>query len=326
MGGAYSAPQLLGTPAYVPTSYSSEETKLPIAIGGAAPMGGSGVFDPTGTTKLSPGGGGMDVMGSLKANADFGTKFMKSPMSYSSEETKEPLPLSEPKGQQLHVSDSGKGFYSSEPQPMTASLSGPAPQYSSGNSEKSKDAPMSLKSAMSMRKPSADEASRWADAELAKTHAQTAALQPRMSDEEAAKLSAEVDQHMAKMRAGLASGPSVSGDYGFSTSDERAKKVLSSEAPMAAANRSQEGYAYAYKPEFAQAEGQKPGEANVGPIAQNMAANPVARTAVKQSDDGLLQLDLSKLSKLHSAGIASLQDQVDALHEALAKKLGGRRG
>lgn len=95
---------------------------------------------------------------------------------------------------------------------------------------------------------------------------------------------------------------------------------------MAAANRSQEGYAYAYKPEFAQAEGQKPGEANVGPIAQNMAANPVARTAVKQSDDGLLQLDLSKLSKLHSAGIASLQDQVDALHEALAKKLGGRRG
>lgn len=106
-----------------------------------------------------------------------------------------------------------------------------------------------------------------------------------------------------------------------SVSDARAKQVLKAEAPMASANRSQEGFAYAYKPEFAAKEGQQPGEKNVGPIAQNMAANPVASTVVKEAPNGLLQLDIAKLAKLNSAGVASLQDQVDALHEALARKL-----
>jgi hypothetical protein len=84
--------------------------------------------------------------------------------------------------------------------------------------------------------------------------------------------------------------------------------------PMADANRSQEGSLYTYKPGFAEASGQAPGEPNVGPMAQTMASDPIAGTAVKTDPStGLLVLDNDKLQKVQSAGIASLQRQVDAL-------------
>jgi hypothetical protein len=85
--------------------------------------------------------------------------------------------------------------------------------------------------------------------------------------------------------------------------------------PMADANRAQAGSIYTYRPGFDAASGQAPGEANVGPMAQTMAADPLASTAVKSDPStGLLMLDRDKLSKLQSAGIASLQRQVDQLH------------
>ena len=90
---------------------------------------------------------------------------------------------------------------------------------------------------------------------------------------------------------------------------------------MAEANRSQAGSSYAYKPEFTPPD-QVPGERNVGPMAQNLAADPIARTAVKKDpENGMLMLDVTKLAKLHSAGIASLQDQVDSLGSAVARAL-----
>lgn len=51
-------------------------------MGGPAPASPAG-FDAfggnaTGTTALGP-GGGMDVMGSIKKNSDFGTQFVRSP-------------------------------------------------------------------------------------------------------------------------------------------------------------------------------------------------------------------------------------------------------
>ncbi len=94
------------------------------------------------------------------------------------------------------------------------------------------------------------------------------------------------------------------------------------EDPLASANRAQAGSAYTYKPEFAAASGQAPGEMNVGPMAQNMAADPVAGTAVKQDPQtGLLVLDDQKLQKVQSAGIGSLQAQVDAIKNRI-KRLG----
>jgi hypothetical protein len=90
--------------------------------------------------------------------------------------------------------------------------------------------------------------------------------------------------------------------------------------PVADANRAQEGSAYSYKPAFAAQAGQAPGETNIGPMAQTMATDPVASTAVKQDPaSGMLMLDKDKLMKLQSAGIGSLQRQVDQLGAMLRR-------
>lgn len=93
-------------------------------------------------------------------------------------------------------------------------------------------------------------------------------------------------------------------------SDAEAKKLGEQADAMAEANRSMAASAYSYKPGF-ESPGQAPGEVNVGPMAQNMAANPVARTAIVQRPDGLLAVDKEKALKLTMGGLASLQDQVD---------------
>jgi len=96
------------------------------------------------------------------------------------------------------------------------------------------------------------------------------------------------------------------------TSDARAKRVLKEEEPMREANRAMAPSAYQYKPEYTPP-GQKPGETNVGPIAQNMKADPVASTAIVTLPDGMLAIDKEKGLKLAMGSLASLQKQVDAL-------------
>jgi hypothetical protein len=103
-------------------------------------------------------------------------------------------------------------------------------------------------------------------------------------------------------------------------SDERAKKVLSKEAPFAESNRSLRAQPYAYKDEFRPPE-QAPGEVNVGPMAQTMAEDPVARTAIKEEPGSdLLTIDRDKGLKVVMGGLASLQNQVDALASARSTK------
>lgn len=110
--------------------------------------------------------------------------------------------------------------------------------------------------------------------------------------------------------------------YEGSVSDERAKHVIGHEQSMAEANRAQEGYAYKYKPGLTPPD-QRPGETNVGPMAQEMAADPVSRTAVKKDPGtGLLTLDRDKMLKLHGAGLASVQKQLDELYRVLGRKEG----
>lgn len=94
---------------------------------------------------------------------------------------------------------------------------------------------------------------------------------------------------------------------------------------MANANRSQEASAYAYKPEFTPPE-QEPGEPNVGPMAQNLAKDPIASTAVKRDPNGLMMLDTNKLLKLHSGGIANLQKENDDLRAQLSTLASRMRG
>jgi hypothetical protein len=81
---------------------------------------------------------------------------------------------------------------------------------------------------------------------------------------------------------------------------------------MAGAMRSMEPAPYAYKPEYAQASGQAPGEVNVGPMANKMAKDPVARTAItRDPETGLLAIDKDKGLKVVMGSLASLQDQMD---------------
>jgi hypothetical protein len=104
-------------------------------------------------------------------------------------------------------------------------------------------------------------------------------------------------------------------------SDKRAKFGAHREGPLASANRSMAASEYEYKPGFAEAEGQKLGEKNVGPMAQNLERDPIAKTAiVKDPKTGLLGVSIPKSLKLVMGGLASLQGEVDDMKKAKKKR------
>jgi hypothetical protein len=97
-------------------------------------------------------------------------------------------------------------------------------------------------------------------------------------------------------------------------SDDRSKNVSGKDAAMAGAARSMEPSAYTYKPEFAAKAGQSPEELNVGPMANKMAKDPVAGTAIERDDEtGMLTIDRDKGLKVVMGSLASLQHQIDAI-------------
>jgi hypothetical protein len=109
------------------------------------------------------------------------------------------------------------------------------------------------------------------------------------------------------------------------TSDERAKQGTHREGDMGhALAQGFEPFEYEYKPDFAGAEHQEVGEKNVGPMAQNMAKNPVTGSAVKQDPSGLLVLDIPKVTKVNSAGIGYLAARQQRMEQELARMKGGR--
>jgi hypothetical protein len=133
-----------------------------------------------------------------------------------------------------------------------------------------------------------------------KTRAKGKAAARKMTDDEMMR---EADRMMGGMKSDhekrMAQGPAVK----FDTMPDR---------DMADAMRSMEPSPYAYKPDFAQASGQAPGEVNVGPMANKMAKDPVARTAItRDPETGLLAIDKDKGLKVVMGSLASLQDQVD---------------
>lgn len=107
------------------------------------------------------------------------------------------------------------------------------------------------------------------------------------------------------------------------TSDERAKVVEKSQEPMANALRAMEPSAYRYKPQYTPPD-QKEGEINVGPMANDMARDPVARVAIERGPDGLLMIDRDKALKLTMGGLSSLQNQLDDVRRFIDEKTGRR--
>ncbi len=98
------------------------------------------------------------------------------------------------------------------------------------------------------------------------------------------------------------------------SSDEKTKKDVRFGGPMASAMRSMEPKVYEYKAEFAADEGQRPGDKNVGPMAQAMDKDPVASTViVHDPDTGLMGIDKAKGLKLALGSLADLQRQLDDL-------------
>lgn len=91
---------------------------------------------------------------------------------------------------------------------------------------------------------------------------------------------------------------------------------------MSSANRSMAGAMYKYKDEYTPAE-QAPGEANVGPMADAMAKDPIASTAVREGPDGKKYLDMTKSLKLVMSGVADLQRKYDALAGVEKRASGG---
>jgi hypothetical protein len=112
-------------------------------------------------------------------------------------------------------------------------------------------------------------------------------------------------------------------DSRLTTSDPKAKTGAETsdrfgEVPdqaMAGAMRAMEASPYSYKDEFRPDE-QAPGEVNVGPMANKMAEDPVARTAiVRDPETKLLAIDKDKGLKVVMGSLASLQDQIDDMND-----------
>ncbi len=200
---------------------------------------------------------------------------------------------------------------SASSRPDGASLSGPAPRYSHASESRPAE-------------PAAPKTRKYTDAEL-----------QRMGNE---MLGTQRAQHESQLGAGPSSHDSHDGPkwlHDYMASDERTKRQVGHLGPevdhhdMADAALSMRAVPYAYKPEFAGREGQRPGEVNIGPVAQEMQKSPVAATAVKQdSPDGIRAIDIPKFTKV-LGGIAA--DQQEQLNEQkrqisiMARRLGGRR-
>ena len=158
-----------------------------------------------------------------------------------------------------------------------------------------------------VKKMSDDDLSKWADSLLAekRTEHEREMAQPAAVNRSSSGLMGRANKELEGIRAEDA---------------RRASQPAAVRDPMADANRAMVPSSYSYKPGF-ESPGQAPGETNVGPMAQNMAADPIARNAVVQDPEtGLLALDKEKSLKLVMGSAASLQEQNDA-QEARIREL-----
>jgi hypothetical protein len=151
----------------------------------------------------------------------------------------------------------------------------------------------------------------------------------------------QADREIAGMQANLRKGPAVARYEGevdeaapgwlsdYMRTQENGEKSLEKrfgtipEQNMADAARSMEPFPYRYKAQYAPPD-QAPGEVNIGPMANQMARDPVASTAiVRDPGTGKLAIDQGKGLKLVMGSLGAMQQQIDALR---ARSAARRRG
>lgn len=273
------------------------------AVGGvlaAGLLGGGGDKSPPGGndgSNRNSGTGGYDSSGAPVASSGGGFD-PNDPNNGSDERMKQsvvPLYEDPTSGVERHWD---RDVSTAQPAPMGARLSGRAPRYSIGEAA-------SRRQAMSESAVPKAKARKYSDDEL-----------KRLGEEMIASQSSKGDAMIAR-------GPAVSDKpssgwldryMASSTSSPVSRDLAQGLAP----------FSYEYKPGFREQERQEPGERNVGPMAQNMAANPVTRTAVKEGDNGMLYIDQPKAGKLALAGIGHLAAEQQRMKAEMARMRGGR--
>jgi|GEM_PF-2759751 len=276
---------------------SDEESKVPV-LGGSAPMSPS---------SYAMKGGGIDVMGTFRAQNEAIDNMRRNPGGpagaagssaggmLSDEQAKAPTGVM---GYEdgARIGPDGMGYVEkADPPSIVPSKFVAMQRDSEREGARPGDGGSLAKAAMASVKPKAPamDLDKWADAELAKYRAENARLD------------------RGEYLGALASAAEQSRGGG-----------------MAEAAKAMASVPYAYKPGL-QPPGQEPGEVNVGPIAQNMAQNPITATAVKRDPaTGLLMLDQGKMTKVLGGVAASQQAEIDQLKASLAaiaakRKAGG---
>ncbi len=144
-----------------------------------------------------------------------------------------------------------------------------------------------------------------APAEKPKASFAAAHAQRKMTPDELKRLGEQMlGTQQAQHKASLDEGPSVKPD------------------PMGEALAHMQPYEYEYKPQHAGDEGQQPGEKNVGPMAQDMAKNPITGSAVIRRPDGMLAVDMTKAGKLSLGAIGYLAAKQRELEAQMARMKG----
>lgn len=209
----------------------------------------------------------------------------------------------EPDGKQARWDDAGPRYVDEQANPLRARIS------SEGGSAPLKASIAHAAASAKRGGMSLDEMAAWADRERAKVAEQEAnALKagPAIRGGDDGRISLPGPQHDRTLPGPQRSLPGPQ----------------RGEAGLAQAARAMAPAAYAYKPEFRPPD-QAPGEPNIGPIAQNMAADPMSATAVKRDPGtGMLTIDRDKAQKLTMGIVASQQRQLDQLRAELARRGG----
>lgn len=240
----------------------------------------------------------------------------------------------------LRVSDEGRGYIAKD-------TANDLPKLSAGDvvaeQFKPKSAPKKAHGS-APRKMTDDELLRWGQSMLGSTRGQA---EGQLGNGPAVRPdgSTMVSDKRAKAQAWDEGYAAATGDVQkMAQMDPARLKEAAGQRPIAAAFRDAKAQAwdegntanaaralksepYVYKPGMTPPE-QAPGELNVGPMAQRMAADPVAGTAVVKQPNGLLAIDIPKYTKVLGAVAAGQQEQIDeqeAKLSRLAMMVGGKR-